>query len=77
MDLGFRVQRTGIRSRAERERARERERESGRDRAIDRESPGGQREVLIDNSLVLTKFFITLVWWTVLAPWELEFPFFR
>ena len=35
----------------------------------------GEREFFIDNILVRIHFIIDMIWWTGLAPWELEFPF--
>ena len=37
--------------------------------------PAGEREFFIDNLLVRILFIIEMIWWTGLAPWELEFPF--
>jgi len=36
-----------------------------------------ERDFFIDNLLVQTHFIIQMIWWTGLAPWEFEFPFFR
>ena len=33
------------------------------------------RDFFIDNSLVRIHCFIEVIWWTSLAPWEIEFPF--
>ena len=33
------------------------------------------REFFSDNQLVRNHFFIEIIWWTGLAPWEIEFPF--
>ena len=38
-----------------------------------RGTPAG-RELFIDNLLVRTHFIIEMIWWTGLAPWEIEFP---
>ena len=35
----------------------------------------GEREFLVDNLLVRILFFILMIRWTGLAPWEFEFPF--
>ena len=34
-----------------------------------------EKELLIGNLLVRIHFIIETIWWTGLAPWELEFPF--
>ena len=34
-----------------------------------------EREFFIENLLVGIHFIIEMIWWTGLAPWELEFPF--
>jgi len=34
-----------------------------------------EREFFIDNLLVRIHFTIVMIWWTGLAPWDLEFPF--
>jgi len=34
-----------------------------------------EREFFIDNLLVRIHFFIVMIRWTGLAPWEFEFPF--
>ena len=34
-----------------------------------------EREFLVDNLLVRIDFIIEMIWWTGLAPWELESPF--
>jgi len=47
-------------------------------RAARRDRVGGvrrEREFFIDNLLVRIHFIIVLIWWTGLAPWELESPF--
>ena len=36
-----------------------------------------ERELFIDNLLVRIHFIIVMIRWTGLAPWEVEFPFFR
>ena len=36
---------------------------------------GRERESCIDNLLVRTHCTIEMIWWTGLAPRELEFPF--
>ena len=35
----------------------------------------GKREFFIGNLLVRIHLIIVMIWWTGLAPWELEFPF--
>ena len=37
-----------------------------------RHAPHPQREWLIDNLLAQTHFIIVMIWWTGLAPWELQ-----
>ena len=34
----------------------------------------GAREFVIDNILVRIRIIIEVIWWTGLAPWEVEFP---
>ena len=34
-----------------------------------------ERDFFTDNLLVQVHFIILIIWWTGLAPWELEFPF--
>ena len=34
-----------------------------------------ERDFFIDNLLVRIHFFVEMIWWTGLAPWEFEFPF--
>ena len=34
-----------------------------------------ERDFFIDNLLVQMHFIIKMIWWTGLAPWQLEFPF--
>ena len=34
-----------------------------------------EREFFIDHLLVRIYVIIEMIWWTGLAPWELEFPF--
>jgi len=34
-----------------------------------------EREFFIDNLLVRIHTIIEIIWWTGLAPWEIEFPF--
>ena len=34
-----------------------------------------EREFVIDNLLVRNHFFIEMIRWTGLAPWDCEFPF--
>jgi len=34
-----------------------------------------EREIFIDNLLVRIHFIIVMIRWTVLAPWEFQFPF--
>ena len=34
-----------------------------------------EREFFIDNLLVRIHFFIEMIWWTGLVPWEVDFPF--
>jgi hypothetical protein len=34
-----------------------------------------EREFFIDNLLFRIHFIIEMIWWTGLAPWDLEFPF--
>ena len=36
-----------------------------------------EREFFIDDLMVRIHFIIVMIEWTGLAPWELEFPFFR
>ena len=33
------------------------------------------KQFFIDNLLVRTDWIIEMIWWTGLAPWDLEFPF--
>ena len=34
-----------------------------------------KRKYIIDKLLVRIHFFIEMIWWSGLAPWECEFPF--
>ena len=34
-----------------------------------------EREISIDHLLVQIHYILVLIEWTVLAPWEFEFPF--
>ena len=38
-------------------------------------SPPAKRELFIDNLLVRIYLIVEMIWWTGLAPWQLEFPF--
>ena len=44
--------------------------------AIGARSPEGERErdFVINNLLVRIHFIIEMIWWTGIAPWELQFP---